>query len=119
MIDTQSILKEYKKQERAGLAKVEKEELTLDDLNKNLKDGVCLELLRLWLGFGVGNKKTKLKDARKAKTQSRKRSHIKAMLNSVERYWIELYPQLSDAKEGDFKEFLSGYKRKLYDIWAS
>lgn len=118
-MNIESILKEYKKQERAGLARVEKEEFTLGELNKNLKDGVCLELLRIWLGFGVGNKKTKLKDSRKAKTESRKRDHIKAMLNSVERYWIKICPQLNDAMNDDFKKFISGYHKNLYSIWIS
>lgn len=118
-MDTQSILIEYKKQERAGIVKIEKGELTQDELNKNLNDGVCLELMRLWLGFGIGNAKTKLKDSGMAKTQSRKIDHIKAMLNKVEEYWIDLCPELNDAYGSYFKVFLSGYHKKLHDIWVA
>lgn len=108
MIDLDKIVAEYKKQKEIGKGK--------PNLDKNLQDGVCVELIRQWLSFGIGPRKTMLKSAGVAKRE-KKAAYIKAMLNRMERYWIEFCRQTGVSDHGYFKRYLSSYLKKLYAIW--
>lgn len=118
MIDNEKILEEYKRQELIGGKDIEAGKLTQKELNRNLKGGVCVELMRIWMGSGIGKKSLKLRDAKNIKDQKGKRDFIKSMLNMVEWHWIELSQELNDSKAGDFRDYLSEHHRKLYDIWV-
>lgn len=87
------------------------------ELNKNLLDGACLELVKDFLANGVGRNKTKMKDA--GRTSLHKSTHIRAMLNRVNERWIDFSSQVGINQPGYFKDFLNGFHPKLHSIWLS
>lgn len=119
MIDTKSILKEYRKQKTIGDDQVKKKKISESYLDKNLMDGVCTELLRIWLLAGVGRNSAKLKDAKRAKTASRNKEYKRAMLGKLEKHWIEMCPKIRGSNTGYFKQFSLNFNKNLRDIWVS
>ncbi len=107
-MDIQPILEEYKKQEIAGLKKVESGELTHEVLHVNLFNGVCTEMLRLWMGGKSG----RLRDATTIK-------EIKIMLEGLDWDWKEICLEIDIGEENYFRDFLQKFNERLYRIWMS
>ena len=119
MIDIDLILKEYRKQKTIGDEQVKQKKISKSQLDKNLMDGICIELIRVWLLNGVGRNSSKLKDAKRAKTSSRNLAYKRAMLKRLERCWFEMCLEIEGASNGYFKAFTSNFNNNLRDIWVS
>lgn len=108
-MDIDKIVAEYQKKKKEGKG--------TQNLEENLLNGVCVEMLKQWLAHGIGTRKTQLKDAQR--TETRKNAYIKAMLNRIDWHWREFCGKARISRPEYFKKFLSGYHKKLYDIWTA
>ena len=97
-MDLQKIKKEYDKSHSPDIDK---------------KKWVIMELIRLWMANGLGNKKTRLRDSNPRWLNT----HTRAMLNKLERHWFEFLELIESNDKDLFRKMIKDKLPDLHKIW--
>lgn len=109
-MDLQAVLKEFN---RTNQKKEGGEVSKMTDLEK--REWAVMEIVRLWLANGVGKKNSRIRDSK----PRRMKTHIRAMLNKVEKHWFEFLELIDSDDKGLFRIVLKKNIPELYRIYDS